>query len=171
MTMTTTTRTDAQLTAVAVALDAQRAHVLGAIDDLTEDQLRRPMLPSGWNCLDLLHHLTRDVEHFWFRAVIAGEPEAIEASLTGDDGWHPDASRSAADIVADYRQRIELSDATLAGRSWGDAPAWWPPFFGDYRLDTVGEVLLHVLTETACHAGHLDATRELIDGRQWLTFD
>jgi hypothetical protein len=30
------------------------------------------------------------------------------------------------------------------------------------------EVLLHVITETACHAGHLDAARELIDGRQWI---
>jgi Protein of unknown function (DUF664) len=28
--------------------------------------------------------------------------------------------------------------------------------------------MLHVITETACHAGHLDAARELIDGRQWL---
>ncbi|MGH9304633.1 MAG: DUF664 domain-containing protein, partial [Acidimicrobiales bacterium] len=25
-----------------------------------------------------------------------------------------------------------------------------------------------VITETATHAGHLDATRELIDGRTWL---
>uniref|UniRef100_A0AAU3GW92 DinB family protein n=1 Tax=Streptomyces sp. NBC_01401 TaxID=2903854 RepID=A0AAU3GW92_9ACTN len=25
-----------------------------------------------------------------------------------------------------------------------------------------------VTTETACHAGHLDATRELIDGRRWM---
>jgi hypothetical protein len=28
--------------------------------------------------------------------------------------------------------------------------------------------MLHVITETAIHAGHLDAVRELIDGRQWL---
>jgi Protein of unknown function (DUF664) len=32
----------------------------------------------------------------------------------------------------------------------------------------VREVILHVTTETAVHAGHLDAVRELIDGRQWL---
>jgi hypothetical protein len=29
-------------------------------------------------------------------------------------------------------------------------------------------VLLHVVTETACHAGHLDAARELTDGRTWM---
>jgi Protein of unknown function (DUF664) len=28
--------------------------------------------------------------------------------------------------------------------------------------------MLHVITETSVHAGHLDAVRELIDGRQWI---
>jgi hypothetical protein len=32
----------------------------------------------------------------------------------------------------------------------------------------VREIILHVITETAVHAGHLDAARELIDGRTWL---
>jgi hypothetical protein len=27
---------------------------------------------------------------------------------------------------------------------------------------------MHVISETAVHAGHLDATRELLDGRQWI---
>ena len=36
------------------------------------------------------------------------------------------------------------------------------------RLENLREIILHVLTETAVHAGHLDATRELIDGRTWL---
>lgn len=31
--------------------------------------------------------------------------------------------------------------------------------------------MLHVIKETACHAGHLDAARELIDGRQWIVLD
>ena len=30
------------------------------------------------------------------------------------------------------------------------------------------EVILHVITETATHAGHLDAARELLDGRTWM---
>jgi hypothetical protein len=25
------------------------------------------------------------------------------------------------------------------------------------------------IAETACHAGHLDAVRELVDGRTWMT--
>ena len=44
-------------------------------------------------------------------------------------------------------------------------PRWgaWGSRFSDLRF-----VMLHVLKETSCHAGHLDAVRELIDGRQWI---
>jgi hypothetical protein len=40
--------------------------------------------------------------------------------------------------------------------------------FGGWRLDDVREIVLHVIAETSCHAGHLDAVRELIDSRQWI---
>jgi len=38
----------------------------------------------------------------------------------------------------------------------------------NWKLQDLRAVILHVITETACHAGHLDAVRELIDGRTWL---
>ncbi len=40
--------------------------------------------------------------------------------------------------------------------------------FGAWRLAGAREVIVHVLTETACPAGTLVAVRESIDGRQWL---
>ncbi len=62
---------NAELDALKGALDHQRAHVLGILEGLSEDDLRRPVLPSGWSCLALLRHLTLDVERFWFPGVIA----------------------------------------------------------------------------------------------------
>ncbi|HEU5416746.1 MAG TPA: DUF664 domain-containing protein, partial [Streptosporangiaceae bacterium] len=50
-------------------LNGQRRHVLGILDDLSEDDLRRPVLPSGWTSLGMVRHLALDVERFWFRAV------------------------------------------------------------------------------------------------------
>ncbi len=47
-------------------------------------------------------------------------------------------------------------------------PAWWPDFFSDFPARPLRRTILHVITETACHAGHLDAARELTDGTQWL---
>jgi len=40
--------------------------------------------------------------------------------------------------------------------------------FADLPERDLRGTVLAVLTETACHAGHLDAARELIDGRQHL---
>ena len=62
-----------------------------------------------------------------------------------------------------------LADAVIRATPLDTPPAWWPAdLFGTFRLLDLREVLLHVITETACHAGHLDVARELIDGRTWL---
>ena len=54
------------------------------------------------------------------------------------------------------------------GFSLDAPPARWPDYFSSWRLRDVREIILHVITETAVHAGHLDAARELLDGRTWL---
>jgi hypothetical protein len=151
--------------ALQTSLASQRRHVLGAVDGLTDEQLRRPVLPSGWSCLALVHHLAVDVERFWFRAVMAAEAEAW-ASLEGLDGWSVPAD---VDVMALYRTEAELADAVIAATALDAPPAQWPvELFGDFRMDDLQQVLLHVLTETAVHAGHLDAARELLDGTQWM---
>jgi hypothetical protein len=150
-------------------LSAQRTHVLGILEGLDEDALRRPVLPSGWTCLGLVQHLAFDVERFWFRCVVAGEQTAIAALAATPDAWHVDAEVPAATVFEGYRREIARADAITAATPLDAAPAWWPgDLFGDFRLHDLRQVLLHVMTETACHAGHLDAVRELIDGRRWL---
>jgi hypothetical protein len=156
-------------TVLADYLDGQRQHILGCLDGLSDADLHRGVLPSGWSCLGLVRHLALDVEQFWFRAVVAGEQDVIDSVTTRpDDAWHVGVDVPPADVVDLYRRETKLANTVLARASLDAAPAWWPDFFGDFRLDTVREVTLHVLAETACHAGHLDAARELIDGRQWM---
>jgi hypothetical protein len=153
-------------------LRSVRRHVLGILDGLDEQALLRPVLPSGWSCAGLISHLSADDERFWFGAVVAGDAEAI-SELTDDPvaAWTVPDGMTAAQVLDRYRAEAERSDAIVLAHSLDDPPAWWPDFFGDFRLDTVREVLLHVITETATHAGHLDAARELIDGRQWMVLD
>lgn len=151
------------------ALTSQRGHVLGVVAGLPEPDLRRAVLPSGWTCAGLINHLALDVELFWFRAVVDGQPDAIAELDLIADAWQVDPDVPAGEIIANYRDQVELADAVLARIDLDAAPAWWPADqFGDWRLDTNREVLVHVISETACHAGHLDAARELIDGNQWL---
>ncbi|MEV0164423.1 uncharacterized protein DUF664 [Nonomuraea fuscirosea] len=146
----------------------QRQHVQGILEGLSEADLRRPVLPSGWSCLGLVRHLALDVERHWFRAVIAGEPAVIDVLDRAGDSWKVGSEESAEAVLDDYRRQIEAADAVIAATPMDAAPAWWPDRFGEWRLRTVREIFLHVITETACHAGHLDAARELLDGRRWL---
>jgi hypothetical protein len=151
-------------------LAAQRRHVLGILDGLDDEQLTRAMLPSGWSCASLVRHLTMDVERFWFRAAVAAERDVVDEMMgAGDDGWTIPVGMSAHAVLDGYRAETERVDAVIAATPLDAPPQWWPVhLFGDWRLDNLQDVLLHVITETATHAGHLDAARELIDGRQWL---
>jgi uncharacterized damage-inducible protein DinB len=152
--------------ALVSSLADQRQHVLGILEGLSEEDLRRPVLPSGWTCAGLVHHLAIDVERFWFRAVVAGEAMTDDEP---DNAWQVPADVTAAAVLDAYRREIELADAIIAATSLDSAPAWWPEdLFGSWRLNDLREILVHVIAETATHAGHLDAARELIDGRQWI---
>jgi hypothetical protein len=153
-------------------LTSPRQHVLGIVEGLSDDDMNRTLLPSGWTPTQLLHHLAVDVERFWFRGTVAGEAEVVDAvDPDSEGGWTVPPGLSPTDVIALYRDEIARADAVIAATDLGAAPRWWPDFFGDYRLDDLGEVMLHVTTETATHAGQLDAVRELIDGRQWLVLD
>jgi uncharacterized damage-inducible protein DinB len=152
--------------ALVSSLADQRNHVLGILEGLSEEDLLRPILPSGWTCAGLVHHLAMDIERFWFRAVVAGEPIPDEEP---DNAWQVPAGLTAATVLDSYRREIGRADAIVAATSLDSPPAWWPEdLFGSWRLDDLREILLHVIAETATHAGHLDAARELIDGRQWI---
>ncbi|MFT4038114.1 MAG: DinB family protein [Thermomicrobiales bacterium] len=164
--------TDAsELEALIAWLQHQRDHALGILDGLTETQLRQVALPSGWSCLEMMAHLVA-LERFWFCAVVAGNPAAAEAPEGDPRDWRVPEGMTAPEVFAAYRRQAAVTDAILRETSLDAAPAWWPvELFGEWRLASVRDVVLHTLTETAGHTGHLDAARELIDGRQWLVLE
>jgi uncharacterized damage-inducible protein DinB len=144
-----------------------RRHVLGILEGLSDEDLRRPLLPSGWSCLGLVQHLALDVEQFWFRRVVAGETLGSDDPVT-ENAWQPDPAVPAEVVLDLYRRECERSDEVLAATDLDAPPRWWPDWFGAWRMDDLREIAMHVVTETACHAGHLDTARELVDGRQWM---
>jgi hypothetical protein len=161
---------DATKAALLRSLRGQREHVLGIAELLTDEQLRTSTLPSGWTILGLVRHLALDVEHYWFRCIVGGEPLGFFDADRGDAtaSWRVPADVAAREIVALYRSEIEAADAVIA-RTGLDAPlaqrdSWW----GEWDVPDLRFVLLHTITETACHAGHADAARELLDGGQWV---
>jgi hypothetical protein len=148
------------------SLNDQRDHVLGALEGLRDADLRRPVLPTGWTCLGLVQHLTLDVEQWWFRACMAGQDfERLEC----DEAWRVSAGTPADEVLGRYREEIARANEIIAATPLDAMPRWWPDeIFPGFPARPLRRIILHVITETACHAGHLDAAREIIDGQTWL---
>lgn len=154
---------DASSAALLRSLESQRAHVLGCLEGLDEGDLMRGILPTGWSCVGLVQHLAIDVERFWFRTVVAGE----ELEYPAKSAWQVEVGETAESVFDLYRGEIERANAVIESTPLETPPRQWPERFGEWRLPDLRAIVLHVITETACHAGHLDAARELIDGRTW----
>jgi uncharacterized damage-inducible protein DinB len=155
-----------ELTSLSAFLQAQRHSVLAIVEGLGAEQMRRSVVPSGWNAVGMVAHLT-DAERHWFESVIAGsvdtpvhdESDAVDGPFASD--------RTVDEVISCYREQTARSDKVLADTSLDAAPVGrvWPK--AD-EIHTVRDVVLHMIEETARHAGHLDIVRELIDGRTGL---
>ena len=149
-------------------LEYQRASVLSIVEGLNEEAWHKPVVPSGWTPAGLVEHLG-DAERHWFQQVVAGS----DVDLPWDEGrpaYDPEAAficdRSAADVIAYYREQCQRSDTVLAVTPMSAPPRGkhGDPDTDDQPL-SVRWVVLHMIEETACHSGHLDIARELLDGK------
>jgi len=165
-----TTITD-EKTLLSRHLATQRRHVLGILEGLSEEQLRRPVLPSGWHCLGLLRHLTVSDERYWFATVVGGEPLRFPEGEGAD--WQVGEDETAEAVFAAYAEQVARSDEIIEATALDAPPGSPDPAWAAWGMDfpDLRSVMMHVITETAVHAGHLDAVRELIDGRQWIVLD
>lgn len=152
------------------AIEDQYRRIVAVLDGVDDQQLRTAALPSGWTPLGMLVHLG-DGARFWCRQVMLGEL-ADDAAADVDAPQEPfsaSATLPAAAAVEDFCMITEEALAAVGSLPLDTPPAWWPEgAWGGWRLHSLHEILLHMLVEAACHAGHLDAARELIDG---ATFD
>lgn len=146
-------------------LQEVREAMLWKLDGVPEYDARRPIMPTGTNLLGLVKHAA--ITEAGYLGVTFGRP--FPERLIGDDEaddpsgdlWAtPEETR--ADIVDLYHRVWAHSDATIAELpldARGQVP-WWTrnPECSLHRI------LIHVITETARHAGHADILRETIDG-------
>ena len=142
--------------AVLAFLDHQRRCVIRKVEDLTEGQAR--WRPDGAliSLLGIANHLAH-VEWRWCEGAIKGG----EVSRSERE-FMPSDDVTVAAVLELYRQRAAATDAAVRAVPSLDQRA--------HRGDdmTVRWILLHLLEETARHAGHADATRELLDGTTGL---
>ena len=150
-------------------LDAQRARALEILAGLDERQLATSVLPSGWTPLGMIEHLGHAERH-WFQQVAVGSADPLPWDDEDERDDKQDAGfvtpRSRETVVSFYRSQVERANALLAS-----TPLSTPPRGRHGHGDGVRDlrfVVLHMIEETARHLGHLDAARELLDGRTGL---
>ena len=135
-------------------LDYLRESMILKTEGISEEDAKRPMVPSGTSLLGLVKHLAM-VERWWFHVVFAAEAEDVpDENVTADD--------TVADVVASYRAITIRSNEIVAACGNLDQPAATVP--KDREPPTLRWVLVHMVEETGRHAGHADILRELIDG-------
>ena len=144
-------------------LDLQRAIVHWKCEGVSEEDAHRTVLPDSplMTLAGLVSHL-RWVEHCWFEALFRNNP-AGNPQFEGtedDEDWRVDGV-PLAQLLEDYRRQCDRSNEIVAEHSLDDLGT--NPDFGSGRA-SLRWMLLHMLEETARHAGHADTVRELLDG-------
>jgi hypothetical protein len=141
-------------------LDAQRRALRWSVHGLTEFQARQVSSASTLSLATLIHHVTR-VEERWTVVALAGRtvPEIWPVTDWGAD-FRVGADVRVATLLESYTTTAQETDRIVA--QFED--------LGDPCLDpesshlSVRWILLHLIEETARHAGHADIIRESIDG-------
>lgn len=147
-------------------LDYQRETILLKTDGLTKQQLAEKLPTSDLTLAGILYHLAL-VEEGWFEVDFLGlehredfrdidwtaDPDyEFRSALDKEPGWlrrrYRDACDRADRVVADADSMDDVSVSTRIGGK---------PF-------TLRWVLMHLIEETARHAGQADLLREAIDG-------
>jgi len=129
-----------------------RGAVVRKIDGLDDEQARWTPGGSLLSLLGIVNHLTH-VEWRWIDGGMRGGNVS-----RSDDEFTPGPEVTVAAAVAAYETRAGATDSLVRSMPSLSAPC------------TMGEdadlrwVLVHLINETARHAGHADATRELLDG-------
>ncbi|MCL2393356.1 MAG: DinB family protein [Acidimicrobiaceae bacterium] len=143
-----------ELTTVHDLLQFQRESLVRKVDGVSENDARQSPVQSGTSLLWLMNHIAR-AERGWIIRRFAGledsEPDVAIGTadtLPAAVEFYRQTWREVDDIVArapglDERARRMESDRPPVNLRW---------------------ILMHLLEETARHAGHADILRELLDG-------
>ncbi|WP_033442156.1 DinB family protein [Saccharothrix sp. NRRL B-16314] len=136
-------------------LDEHRGALNRCLDGLTEEQVRRSLVPSRTTLLGLVKHATF-VEKVWFDEAITCRSRAeIGIPATPDESFILDDDDTIVTVRQAHHAACEASrqatsslglDDTVRGNRRGPLPLRW--------------VYLHVLRELAQHCGHADILRE-----------
>ncbi|QXE33375.1 DinB family protein [Streptomyces sp. GMY02] len=143
-------------------LDMQRAIIHWKCEGLSEADAHRTVLPSSplMTMAGLVSHM-RWVEHLWFEVILLGRPAEGPMFQETEGADMMVEGIPLAQLLEEYERQCAVSDELVAAHGL-DEVGRHPDFKASAA--SVRWMLLHMIEETARHAGHADAIRELLDG-------
>jgi uncharacterized damage-inducible protein DinB len=146
----------------------QRDGICNAAYGLSDEQARLTPSASSLSIGGLIKHVA-DMEKSWVDLILQrnrGPQEDQESDY--EDNFRLGPEETLVDVLARYDDVAKETDAVVAAiGDLGQAvpvPQGVPWFPDDVEAWSVRWVLLHLVEETARHAGHADIVRESIDG-------
>jgi len=140
-------------------LGMQREALIEKLQGVSDEDARRAPTVSSLALLSLVKH-SAIWERRSFQVVVAGrtfEGEWPGVQPQDENGFRLSDDDTIEEVVAYYRDQIVASQEILRTVDL-DAPCAWPEMAGNLRW-----VAVHMIEETARHAGHADIIRETID--------
>lgn len=147
----------------------QRNGIRNAAFGLTDEQARRTPTVSSLSLGGLIKHVA-STERGWIDMVRATPRTTTPAEQEADyaDGFRLLPDETLAEVLAGYERVARETEEVLAAiidlGQEVPVPQGVPWFPDDVAAWSVRWVLLHIIEETARHAGHADLIREAIDG-------
>lgn len=141
-------------------LDYQREVMVRKLEGVDAAGLRASPVPTGTCLGGLVRHLGY-VERWWFGRVYGGREVDFPWSKSDPDAdFRLTDEDDATSLVAFYQAECEASRREVAKHPELDrvVPA-------GRREVSLRWIMIHMIEETARHAGHADLLRELYDGR------
>jgi len=164
---------DGERSALLETLDKHRGFLRFTLRGLTDEEARRRTTASELCLGGILKHVAR-VEEMWASFIEQG-PSAMGAMDEHARQAHaasfavgPD--ESLAGLLEHYQQTSDRTDALVMSLPSLDASQPLPeaPWFPKGTRWSARRVVLHILAETAQHAGHADIVRESLDGAKTM---
>jgi uncharacterized damage-inducible protein DinB len=155
------------------ALDHHRELLLRTVVDLSDAQARQTPTASQLCLGGIIKHVSL-VEEGWVRFIEEGPDAKGPADEAVDEahaaGFRMTDAESLPALIARYEAVARRTNELVATLPSLDASHPLPeaPWFEPGACWSARRVLLHIVAETAQHAGHADIVRETIDGAKFM---
>ena len=138
------------------SLAAHRGFLRHTVAGITDEQARQRLTVSELTLGGLIKHVAK-TEEGWAKFIVEGPHEPTEVDY------------AAYGVLAEYEKIAARTDELV--RTW-DLDAVQPlptaPWFPPDATRSARRVFVHIVAETAQHAGHADILRETLDGQKTM---